>query len=110
MMLLTATNASDADPVAAARLSDGAFRFNVTFDLPIQNRRSNAPVLLETILSKMREHDDNVKFIDASGKSIDLRKFPQDKTTFDDTFKPINPRNKPNKLVLGFNVCSCFCF
>ena len=108
MMLLTATNASDADPAASARLSEGVFRYNVTFDIPIHNRRSNAPHVLENILTKMTQYDANIKLADQAGNRIDIRQFPHDKDTFDAKFQPVTPRNKPNKLVLGVTVLSCF--
>ena len=110
MNVLTAIDASDADPTATARLSEGIFRYNITFELPIKNQRCNAPYLLEQILSSMKNYDNNIVLKTASGVSIALTKFPTEKQEFDDFFQPVTPRNKPSKLVIGVHAASQFRF
>jgi hypothetical protein len=61
-------------------------RFNTRIKFPVKNSASNAPALLQKLLSSLTDNFPSLLFYMANSNKIDIGNFPKEKEDFDHVF------------------------
>jgi hypothetical protein len=81
------------------------YRYSTRIDFPVKDAKSNAPVLLQKLLSTLIDKFPRILFYAADVK-IDIEDFPKEKSKFDATFTTTITANRNPKILVGFEIRS----
>jgi hypothetical protein len=78
--------------------------FNTRIEFPVKNSTSNAPALLQKLLSSLTDNFPNILFYTANSDKIDIGDFPKEKEDFDHVFQTTATARRNQKIVAGFEI------
>jgi hypothetical protein len=79
-------------------------RYNTRVEFPLKESISNAPLLLQKLLTTIVGHSAGTTFYSAAGDKIDIEEFPQAKADFDRVFCTTITEERNQRIVVGFEI------
>jgi hypothetical protein len=98
---------------AAAALSDPPDHqskllhcYNTRVEFPLKESTSNAPRVLQKLLTKLVGENAGILFYTASGTRLDVEDFPKEKERFDLLFGTTVTKERNQRIIIGFEIRS----
>lgn len=79
-------------------------RYNTRIEFPLKESLSNAPLLLQKLLSKLVGDSPGMLFYTADDIKIDIEDFPKEKKAFDRLFGTTVTEERNQRIVVGFEI------
>jgi hypothetical protein len=105
-MTQSSTLAAASSNVPADASSTRLFRYNTRVEFPLKESISNAPVLLQKLLTTLVGHSPGMMFYTADDVRIDTEDFPKAKHDFDRVFTTTVTEERNQRIVVGFEIRS----